>query len=95
MLTSHDRQFAYPGDGAPVNKWRHWFNAEQDPTVDNLTVDMYPSMNEYDDDDLTDISPLTMKDGTSAKFFSNAKSGVVKKHFQWMREYGLPGTFRT
>jgi hypothetical protein len=92
MLTSHDWQFAYPGDGAPVDKWRHWFNAEQDPSVDNLTVEMYPSMDEYDDNDLTDLAPLTMRDGSKAKLFSSAKFGVVEKHFQWMREYNLSGT---
>jgi hypothetical protein len=93
ILVGYQGWFTYPGDGAPINKWKHWFGTEGVPAVNNLTVDMYPSMDEYDPADLTDASPLTMKDGTKAKFYSSAKPGVVLRHFEWMRDYGISGAF--
>lgn len=53
---------------------------------------MYPSMNEYDAADLLESNVL-MKDSRKAKFFSSARPNVVKKHFQWMRDYGISGVF--
>jgi hypothetical protein len=93
ILVGYQGWFAFPGDGAPINKWKHWFETEASPSVNDLTVDMYPSMDEYDAADLTDDSPFTMKDGTKAKFFSSVKPGVVRKHFEWMRDYGISGAF--
>ena len=34
-----------------------------------------------------------LNDGSSAKFYSNAKPKVVLKHFEWMKTYGLTGVF--
>ena len=93
IMVGYQGWFTYPGDGAPIDKWKHWFDIDQSPTIDNLSVDMYPSMDEYDMADLTDAAPFTMKDGTKAKFFSSVKPGVVKKHFEWMRDYGITGAF--
>lgn len=93
ILVGYQGWFAFPGDGAPINKWKHWFKTETSPSTDNLSVDMYPSMDEYNASDLTDATSFTMKDGSKAKFFSSVKPGVVMKHFEWMRDYGISGAF--
>lgn len=66
ILCGYQGWFAYPGDGS-LNRWRHWFNAPQDPTVDNLTVEMYPYNDEYNDEDLMEANVL-MRDGGKARF---------------------------
>lgn len=53
---------------------------------------MYPYMDEYDESDLKE-SKIYHRDGTKAKFFSSARPNVVKKHFEWMRQYGISGVF--
>jgi hypothetical protein len=70
------RWFAFPGDGAPIDKWKHWFS--KDPILNDLTVEMYPSVDEYDDEDLM-ASTIKMRDGSYAKFYSAARANVVKK----------------
>lgn len=93
ILCGYQGWFTYPGDGAPVDKWKHWFTSEHDPSVSNVGVDMYPRMDEYDTDDLRE-SNMVMKDGiTFAKFYSAARPNVVRKHFEWMQEYGISGVF--
>jgi hypothetical protein len=92
ILCGYQGWFAYPGDGSPIDKWKHWFNAPQDPSLGGLTVEMYPYNDEYDDDDLKGTNIL-MKDGSKAKLFSSARPNVVKKHFEWMRDYGISGVF--
>ena len=87
---------SYPGDGAPIKRWKHWFNNpanESDPTVTELSVDMYPTTDEYDDDDMQSTSSIRMMDGSYAKFFSSVKPKVVLKHFEWMQTYGISGVF--
>lgn len=53
---------------------------------------MYPHMDEYDAQDLKE-SNILMGDGSKAKFYSGYKPNVVKKHFEWMRDYGISGVF--
>ncbi len=53
---------------------------------------MYPYLGDYDDDDLEDTNML-MGDGTNAKLYSSARPNVVRKHFDWMQEYGVSGVF--
>ena len=54
---------------------------------------MYPSLDEYDDADLGE-SKIPMKDGSGlAKFYSTVRPNVVKKHFEWMQQYGISGVF--
>ncbi|KAL3791318.1 hypothetical protein HJC23_006047 [Cyclotella cryptica] len=92
IICGYQGWFAYPGDGAAINKWKHWFSSDNYPSAEHLEVDMYPYMDEYNNEDLKESNVLH-RDGTKAKFFSSARPNVVKKHFEWMREYGISGVF--
>eukprot|EP00956_Cyclotella_meneghiniana_P018858 scaffold31775_cov79-Cyclotella_meneghiniana.AAC.7 len=92
IICGYQGWFTFPGDGASINRWKHWFSHPNDPSEENLDVDMYPHMDEYDDEDLME-SNMHHKDGTKVKFFSSVRPNVVKKHFEWMRDYGISGVF--
>ncbi len=96
ILCGYQGWFAFPGDGAPVNRWRHWFVPAAAnmaaPLAGDLMVDVYPAIDEYDDADLH-TSGIKMRDGSYAKFYSSARPNVVLKHFQWMQTYGISGVF--
>lgn len=87
IICGYQGWFAHPNDGS-INRWKHWFSHPYDPSEENLDVEMYPHMDEYDDEDLME-SNMHHKDGTKVKFFSSVRPKVVKKHFEWMREYGI------
>ncbi|KAL7428316.1 hypothetical protein ACHAXH_002375 [Discostella pseudostelligera] len=96
IICGYQGWFAFPGDGAPINKWRHWFHdaaaTTAAPLAGNLTTDVYPTIDEYDDADMR-TPGILMKDGSFAKFFSSARPNVVLKHFEWMQTYGISGVF--
>jgi hypothetical protein len=96
IICGYQGWFAFPGDGAPINKWRHWFHDSSSlvtaPLAEDLATDVYPTTDEYDDADLH-TSGIRMKDGSYAKFYSSARPNVVLKHFQWMQTYGISGVF--
>mmetsp|Transcript_10478 Transcript_10478/g.22392 ORF Transcript_10478/g.22392 Transcript_10478/m.22392 type:complete len:506 (-) Transcript_10478:224-1741(-) len=93
ILAGYQGWFSYPGDSRiDLNKWKHWFPTGSEPSADNLHVEMYPYMEEYDEDDLKETR-MRMKDGRKAKLYSAAKPNIVRKHFEWMAEYGISGVF--
>jgi hypothetical protein len=92
VICGYQGWFGTPNDGAPINRWRHWFHAGSSVTYTNLTVDMYPTIDEYNSTDLA-VSNITMPNGSYAKFFSSARLNVVVKHFEWMQTYGITGVF--
>jgi hypothetical protein len=92
VICGYQGWFGTPGDGSPINRWKHWFRSNTTTTYQQLTVDMYPTTNEYDSTDLVE-SNITMPNGSYAKFFSSARLNVVVKHFEWMATYGITGVF--
>ena len=93
IICGYQGWFGFPGDGAPIKRWRHWFRVNVTaPAYENVTVDMYPTTDEYDVSDMRE-SGVSMRDGSYAKFFSSARPNVVLKHFEWMATYGISGVF--
>ena len=95
IICGYQGWYGFPGDGAPINRWLHWFRGNATtttPVYENAQIDMYPTMNEYDADDMKQ-SGVLMPDGTNSQFFSSARPNVVLKHFEWMATYGIAGVF--
>ena len=93
IICGYQGWFGFPGDGAPIKRWRHWFRVNVTaPAYEDVTVDMYPITDEYDVSDMRE-SGVLMRDGSYAKFFSSARPNVVLKHFEWMATYGISGVF--
>lgn len=93
VICGYQGWFGTPGDGSPINRWRHWFHGnESSPIYASATIDMYPTTDEYDEADLRE-SGVILPDGSYAKFFSSYKPNVVLKHFEWMKTYGITGVF--
>ena len=93
IICGYQGWFGFPGDGAPIKRWRHWFRVNVTaPAYEDVTVDMYPTTDEYNVSDMKE-SGVLMRDGSYAKFFSSARPNVVLKHFEWMATYGISGVF--
>ena len=92
IVCGYQGWFGFPGDGAPMDDWRHWLHRDRDGPG-RPAVEMYPAIDEYDDDDLAPAPHMRMGDGSGARFFSSARPNVVLKHFEWMRTYGIRGAF--
>ncbi len=88
VLLGYQGWFNCAGDGAPENNWRSW--ARGVPAADNLTIDMYPDLSEFDKADLCEVPGMTIG-GKPAYLYSAWNPKIVARHFQWMKEYGLDG----
>ena len=81
--------FACPGDGAPPNRWVHWFSSSP-PDAENATVDLWPDVSELGAEERCDTN-MTLPDGRPAQVYSAWNETTVVRHFAWMEEAGIDG----
>ncbi len=87
VVLGYQGWFACPGGAGKGTGWIHW--SQGAPTGDNLTVELYPDLSEFDE---ADLCPTGMTlNGKTAHLFSPHTYAVVDKHFEWMKTYGLDG----
>ena len=89
MLFGYQGWFLRPGDGSPVNGWRHWFRNDA-PTAANLTIDLWPDTSELGADELI-ATDLAYADGSVARLYSAYNAKTVARHFAWMKQAGIDG----
>ena len=89
IMAGYQGWFGAPGDGSDYG-WIHW--ARGMPNPDNMTVDMWPDIREYDADELYPTS-FVYEDGTNAGLFSSFNTKTVDRHVKWMKDYGIDGVF--
>jgi len=92
VMTGYQGWFNCERDGANLG-WTHW---ARDPGKafgpGNITVDLWPDVSEYDEDELYSTA-FTYEDGSPAKTFSSHNRKTVVRHFKWMADYGIDGAF--
>lgn len=88
VMFGYQGWFNHPDDGAGIG-WVHWGNFYE-PL--NSTVDMYPDMREFGQDEKYDAH-LTFPDGSMAPVFSSFNRNTVVRHMKWVRDYNMDGVF--
>lgn len=92
VMTGYQGWFNCEGDGANLG-WTHWARDRRRTFgPGNVTVDIWPDVSEYDEDELYRTG-FTYEDGTAARTFSSHNRKTVVRHFRWMAEYGIDGAF--
>jgi len=92
VMTGYQGWFNCEGDGADLG-WTHWARDRKRPFGPrNVTVDLWPDVSDYDDDELY-TTAFHYENGTPAKTFSSHNRKTVIRHFKWMRDYGIDGAF--
>ena len=90
ILCGYQGWFTAEGDGS-FQPWIHYGSRGRfEPGFTN--VDMWPDMSEMDDDEKYP-TPFKFADGGTAHVFSSQNPKTVRRHFQWMQDYGLDGVF--
>ena len=81
--------FNAPGDGSRLG-WRHWSYGKLADGA--CSIDLWPDVS-----DLTvgERVPTSLKhpDGSPAFVFSAHNQKTIKRHFEWMKTYGIDGVF--
>jgi len=92
VMFGYQGWFFHPDDGSVYAKWRHWGRNETF-SPENITVDMFPDLREYEADELYPTDGFTFEDGRPAKVYSAYTKKTVIRHMKWLRDYGLDGVF--
>ncbi|WP_144393352.1 hypothetical protein [Pleionea sediminis] len=92
IMAGYQGWFNAQGDGANRG-WRHWSNRSGNkPDANNITIDMWPDLREYDRDELFDTS-FYYSNSENAGLYSAFNKKTVERHVKWMQDYGLDGVF--
>lgn len=92
VLCGYQGWFRCPGDGVtPPDSWFHWMRRASDGKGISPTIEMWPDLSEFDPDEKFPAPGFTHTDGKQAYLFSSAHPKTVRRHFEWMRRYGIDG----
>jgi hypothetical protein len=91
LLFGYQGWFFCPGDGAPMDRWVHWFR-DQAPDADHATIDMWPEPSALDAGERCATS-MTLPGGAPATVYSAWNPATVARHFRWMKDHGVDGVF--
>jgi hypothetical protein len=90
--------------GKVVTGYQGWFRAEGDAsglgwvhfgrgklfTDKDYSFDLWPDLSEFPPEERYP-SPFRFADGRTADLFSSVHPGTVRRHFRWMKDYGIDG----
>lgn len=93
-------------EGKVVCGYQGWFRAEGEGSGEGwvhygpgkkfgpgqCTFDLWPDLSEFTPEERFP-SPFKFADGRTAELFSSVHPLTVRRHFRWMREYGIDGAF--
>ncbi|PNY33929.1 xylosidase/arabinosidase [Rhodopirellula baltica] len=91
VMVGYQGWFNCEGDGANLG-WKHWARRRGAPGPNNITVDLWPDISEFDADELY-ATDFKNSDGTAATIFSSYNRKTVMRHFAWMKDYAIDGAF--
>lgn len=90
VLCGYQGWFTTPGDGTGID-WFHYANRGKfEPGHSN--VEYWPDTRELGADEKIPTA-FKHKDGSTAYVYSAANATTVKRHFRWMKDYGIDGVF--
>jgi len=90
ILCGYQGWFRCPGDNANQG-WIHWSRDAQRILPETLSFELWPDMTDYPAEERFAAAGFSHADGSPACLFSAAQEGTVRRHFGWMRDYGLDG----
>lgn len=92
VLCGYQGWFRCPGDPTE-DGWLHWSRDSKRIAPGTLTFEMWPDLTEFADEEKYEAPGFTHPDGSPAQLFSSAHPKTVRRHFQWMANYGIDGVF--
>ncbi|MCU0786872.1 MAG: glycoside hydrolase family 71/99-like protein [Verrucomicrobia bacterium] len=93
VMVGYQGWFATPNDASDKG-WIHWGRSSSvDPSPTEITVDMWPWLEDYHSADLYPAGSMVHQDGRPAYLFSSRDPATVQRHFRWMRKYDIDGAY--
>ncbi len=90
-LCGYQGWFRCPGDETRSG-WLHWSRSVQ-ISPDSITFEMWPDLSEFSVEEKFAVPGFTHADGSQAYLYSSTHPKTIRRHFHWMRQYGIDGVF--
>lgn len=90
VMCGYQGWFTAEGDGARRG-FHHW-QGKSGFKPGSCNIDLWPDLTEFDRSERY-ATPFRHADGSVAEVFSSFNGGTVRRHFGWMRDYGIDGVF--
>lgn len=92
IMCGYQGWFRCSGDISGIG-WSHWSRDAGHIDVNTLTFEMWPDMSEYPPEERFEAPGFTDAGGQQAFLFSSDQPGTVRRHFEWLRQYGIDGVW--
>jgi hypothetical protein len=92
VMCGYQGWFRCPEDAAKQG-WIHWSRDPKRIGRETLTFEMWPDLSEYAREERYPAPGFKHPDGMRAYLFSSDNPRTVRRHFGWMREYGIDGAW--
>ncbi len=90
VMCGYQGWFRAEGDGSDSG-WRHYANGGKfEPG--HAHIEIWPDVSELGPEERF-ATPFKHADGRRAEVFSSVVPATVRRHFEWMRDYGIDGVF--
>jgi hypothetical protein len=90
VLCGYQGWFRCPGDRAKQG-WIHWSREPGRIAPETLTFELWPDMTDYPAEERFAAPGFSSADGAPACLYSADQPGTVRRHFEWMKQYGIDG----
>jgi len=90
VMCGYQGWFTCPGDGSGRG-WYHW-QKQGVFRPGSCTIDLWPDVSEFPAAERF-ATEFVLADGSPAEVYSPLVAGSVRRHFRWMRDYGIDGVF--
>ena len=91
-MSRYQGWFRSPGDGSPLGAWEHWFRRGEQANAAIVGWTCGPMSPNWRQTSVA-ATPLTLPGGRQAELYSAFNPRTVDRHFRWMQEYDLAGSF--
>ena len=92
VLCGYQGWFRCPGDAQNAG-WIHWSRDGKRIAPETLTFEMWPDLTDFPDVERFTAPGFSGPDGRPAQLFSSDNAATVRRHFEWMRDYGIDGVW--
>lgn len=92
VMCGYQGWFNVPDDGMRLG-WKHWARTSKKPFgPGNATIDLWPDVSELNEEERY-ATDFRLAGGETAEVYSSVNPKTIRRHFEWMREYGIDGAF--
>ena len=92
VLCGYQGWFRTPDD-AGNSGWIHYSRETRKITPESLVFEMWPDMTEYSPAERHAAPGFTDASGRQMELYSADNADTVRRHFEWMRRYGIDGVW--